>query len=132
MKQSPLAHCFCLNGLDVCSWLFNVFPLRSTTFNLRPLFRISFSYILFSFPSGVIVVKSTVSKPPFRYQSFLFSSFSVLLSSLLQFLGRCIGRIPNCSFSRIFMYALIADLTTWYRISFLYPEYCIFIMNLLM
>ena len=87
-KQSFLPHPPSWNGLDVCSWLFNVLPVRSTVLMRSPLFLISSSYIRFSLPPGVDGTNRTESNPPCLYHSLLFLSFSATRSALFQVFGR--------------------------------------------
>ena len=114
-KQSSLPQLPVLNGFDRWSSLFRVRPVRSTTRIRSPLLRIACSYIFFSFPSGVDGAKRTESNPPSLYQSFFFRSFSSILSSLRQSLGRCMGLIPLSSLFFIVWCALIADFYILYK-----------------
>ena len=112
IKQSSLPQFGFLNGFVVCNWLFSVLPVLSITRSRIPLRLIASSYVLFNFPSGVVGMNSTESNPPCLYHRLFFNSFSSFLSALLQFFGRCIGRIPWVSLSRITSYALIAEFVT--------------------
>ena len=87
IKQSFRWQLAFLKGFDLCSSLFKVHPVHSTTLTRKPLFWMAWWYILFNFPSGVEGTNRTESNPPRLYQFLLFVSFSSTRSTLCQSLG---------------------------------------------